>query len=647
MPDIFEKRTNYKPFEYDSITTPFIHAMWASHWSHNEFNFSSDVQDYLTELTKEEREVVKKSALLISQLEVSIKAYWGNIGNLLPKPEIADMGAVFGGVECHKEGTEILTPRGWVNFKDLSKEEKVYQFNINDSTITSTNIKRYIKKPFKGELIVYKDRSYDARVTPGHRFIYKDIKENIIEKEAENFHMYSKYKLPHTAELKGGKVNSLSYEDRIKIAVQADGTRLYWTNKEGNKKWRGDKGGYNYSIRVKKGRKKDRLRYLLKSSNLDWVENDYDREGYKEFKIKFKDTINYKDFNWVNLIDKTSSWCKEFVEELLKWDGSLFGNNRKVYNSTNKSCVDIVEVIAILSGYKTHITTKIDNRKDSYKKMYSISFKDNPKFSSKTLKHTKEHYEGYVYCVEVPTGMIITRYNDRVCISGNCIHSRAYSKILDVLNLNEEFEELLEQPTVKNRVKYLNKYVEKEYKNNKKNILYSLILFTLFTEATSLFSQFYVLLGFSRFRGILKDISNIVQYTSKEEEIHKQGGVALINKIVEENPELMDDKMEEKIYEETKVALDSESDLIDWMLDGYENEFLSEDILKKYVKYRLNECLGQINIKKPFKLRQEDVDKFLWMEEEILAPASTDFFNKKPIDYSKASRSFSEDELFD
>src|SRR5690606_12683104 len=103
---------------------------------------------------------------------------------------------------------------------------------------------------------------------------------------------------------------------------------------------------------------------LLKSSNLDWVENDYDREGYKEFKIKFKDTINYKDFNWVNLIDKTSSWCKEFVEELLKWDGSLFGNNRKVYNSTNKSCVDIVEVIAILSGYKTHITTKIDNRKD-------------------------------------------------------------------------------------------------------------------------------------------------------------------------------------------------------------------------------------------------------------------------------------------
>src|SRR5690606_8130166 len=121
---------------------------------------------------------------------------------------------------------------------------------------------------------------------------------------------------------------------------------------------------------------------------------------------------------------------------------------------------------------------------------------------------------------------------------------------------------------------------------------------------------------------------NIVQYTSKEEEIHKQGGVALINKIVEENPELMDDKMKEKIYEETKVALDSESDLIDWMLDGYENEFLSEDILKKYVKYRLNECLHQIGINKPYKLRQEDVDKFLWMEEEILAPASTDFFVK-------------------
>ena len=73
--------------------------MWAGHWTHNEFNFLNDVQDYKTKLTKQEQQVIKRAILLTSQVEVAVKSYWSNIGKLLPKPEIADMGAVFGGVE--------------------------------------------------------------------------------------------------------------------------------------------------------------------------------------------------------------------------------------------------------------------------------------------------------------------------------------------------------------------------------------------------------------------------------------------------------------------------------------------------------------------------------------------------------------------
>ena len=67
---IFEKRLSYKPFDYSEITDPLINAMWASHWTHNEFNFKSDVQDYHTSLTEEERGVIKRAILLISQVEV-------------------------------------------------------------------------------------------------------------------------------------------------------------------------------------------------------------------------------------------------------------------------------------------------------------------------------------------------------------------------------------------------------------------------------------------------------------------------------------------------------------------------------------------------------------------------------------------------
>ena len=58
MPDIFKEQVNYKPFNYGHITTPLINAMWASHWTHNEFNFINDIQDYKTNLTEQEQGAV-------------------------------------------------------------------------------------------------------------------------------------------------------------------------------------------------------------------------------------------------------------------------------------------------------------------------------------------------------------------------------------------------------------------------------------------------------------------------------------------------------------------------------------------------------------------------------------------------------------
>lgn len=323
---IFKERKNYKPFEYSGITDPLINAMWAGHWTHNEFNFLNDIQDYKTKLTSEEQGVVKRAILLTSQVEVAVKSYWSNIGKLLPKPEIADMGAVFGGIEV--------------------------------------------------------------------------------------------------------------------------------------------------------------------------------------------------------------------------------------------------------------------------------------------------------------------------------IHAKAYAEILSKLGLEEEFNDLFNEPIIVGRVNYLTKYINKIYKNDQKNICYSLVLFTLFTEYTALFSQFYTILGFNRFRGVLKDVANVVQYTSKEENLHAEGGIALLNQIRAEHPELFDAEFIEKIKGEVLEAYKAESDLIDWILEGYENEFLSASILKGYVQIRLNDALEKIGIEKAFEVDPEIREKTLWMEEEVYASALTDFFHKKPTEYSKKMKTFNEEDLF-
>lgn len=323
---IFTERKNYKPFEYSGITDPLINAMWAGHWTHNEFNFLNDIQDYKTKLTVEEQGVVKRAILLTSQVEVAVKSYWSNIGKLLPKPEIADMGAVFGGVEV--------------------------------------------------------------------------------------------------------------------------------------------------------------------------------------------------------------------------------------------------------------------------------------------------------------------------------VHSKAYAEILSKLGLEDQFEDLFSEPVVVGRVNYLTKYINKIYKNDHKNICYSLVLFTLFTEYTALFSQFYTILGFNRFRGVLKDVANVVQYTSKEENLHAEGGIALLNQIRAEHPELFDAEFVEKIRQEVLEAYKAESDLIDWILEGYENEFLSPRILKGYVQIRLNDALEKIGMGTSFEIDPQIREETLWMEEEVYASALTDFFHKKPIDYSKKMKTYNEEDLF-
>jgi ribonucleoside-diphosphate reductase beta chain len=323
---IFTERKNYKPFEYSGITDPLINAMWSSHWTHNEFNFLNDIQDYKTKLTEEEQGVVKRAILLTSQVEVAVKSYWSSIGKLLPKPEIADMGAVFGGVEV--------------------------------------------------------------------------------------------------------------------------------------------------------------------------------------------------------------------------------------------------------------------------------------------------------------------------------VHSKAYAEILSKLGLEEQFEDLFTEPVIVGRVAYLTKYINKIYKNDHKNICYSLVLFTLFTEYTALFSQFYTILGFNRFRGVLKDVANVVQYTSKEENLHAEGGIALLNQIRAEHPELFDEEFIQKIQSEVLEAYKAESDLIDWILEGYENDFLSARILKGYVQIRLNDALQKIGMEPAFTVDSDIKEQTLWMEEEVYASALTDFFHKKPIDYSKKMKTYNEDDLF-
>lgn len=226
------------------------------------------------------------------------------------------------------------------------------------------------------------------------------------------------------------------------------------------------------------------------------------------------------------------------------------------------------------------------------------------------------------------------------------IHNNAYERLLKVLGLEEIFEENLKLDFIEGRVNYLRKYTHRFYKDSKKQYVYALILFTLFVENVSLFSQFYVINWFNRYKNVLKDTGQQVKYTRNEENIHALAGIKIINTIRDEHPELFDEELEQRIVQESQAAFTAESKLVDWMVNGYQEKGLNGPILKEFIKNRINESLTQIGFSEAFDIDKDSLEDTLWFEEELLGNNATDFFHSRPVEYSKNSQTFDADDLF-
>jgi ribonucleoside-diphosphate reductase beta chain len=174
------------------------------------------------------------------------------------------------------------------------------------------------------------------------------------------------------------------------------------------------------------------------------------------------------------------------------------------------------------------------------------------------------------------------------------IHGDAYERLLEVLGIEDSFDEILKLDIIKGRVNYLRKYLHKFHENNKKQFIYSLILFTLFVENIALFSQFYTIGWFGRYRNALKDTNKQVEYTSREENLHAIIGIKIINTLRSEYPHLFDQELEDKILNESREAIKYEYKIIEWIVNGYNHEKLNANLLKEFIKNRMNESLVSI-----------------------------------------------------
>ena len=225
-------------------------------------------------------------------------------------------------------------------------------------------------------------------------------------------------------------------------------------------------------------------------------------------------------------------------------------------------------------------------------------------------------------------------------------HMDAYSHLLDVLGITEDFEQVTAVPAMKNRVAYLDDCLESSHSDDKEEYVMSILLFSTFVEHVSLFSQFLIMTSFDKYEKKFKGISNAVEATSKEEQIHGLFGVELVETIREENPDLFDDEFEAKIQEACQQAYEAEMDILDWIFGEGELEFLPREYIDEFLKDRFNRSLENVRVDPLFETDEDLLDETRWFDEDIMMTKDNDFFSKRSTTYNKHTQSVTAEEMF-
>lgn len=225
-------------------------------------------------------------------------------------------------------------------------------------------------------------------------------------------------------------------------------------------------------------------------------------------------------------------------------------------------------------------------------------------------------------------------------------HADAYAHLLEILGLNDEFKKIKDIPVIQQRMAYLEKVIDLSRTEQNRDYFQSVMLFSLFIEHVSLFSQFLIMMSFNKHRNLFKGISNAVEATSKEENLHGMFGIDVINIIKNEHPEWFDDECRARVIAACEEAYESESKMVDWIYEAGELSFMPAQNVKEFIKHRFNNSLASIGMPRIFDVSEALLEETDWFDNEVIATKHVDFFQKRSINYNKRSSSVTSEDLF-
>lgn len=613
-------------------------------WRPEEIDVSRDRIDYAG-LPEHEKHIFI-SNLKYQTLLDSIQGRSPNVA-LLPLvslPELETWIETWAFFECVAEGTEVLTPKGWVDISTITTEDDVLVYDFDKETVHFEKPKRttdyQVDNRLMVELVANNPKQFQQFVTPNHRMpVQTRVKQG--HKATKQFVEAGlwEFKPHHLAPVSGNSTQTgseLSYIERILIAAQADGS------------WQPDRyigartGAIPIWFEFSKEHKIERINLLAQMANLNITElTPAPAQGNIKLKRRFKIDFpvehlpeNIKLFNtWVDLVTMSNAKAEQFLDEVSYWDShvhiSKTGDKTFTYSSTVKANVDVIQAIAVMCGKQARYTVRHDNRKDTYSDVHSVNVVNSMFKDGQSIKKNLIPYTGKVYCIETSTGAFVIRYNNTVSVTGNTIHSRSYTHIIRNI-VNEPsvvFDDIVQNEYIIARAEdiacyyddlieytqYYQLFGEGTHQLNGKTVviskyelkkkLYLCLMCVNVLEAIRFYVSFACSFAFAE-RKLMEGNAKIIKMIARDEAIHMVSTQNMLNLMAlgKDDPEMVEVVREckEEVLKIFRTAAEQEKEWAGYLFKDGSMIGLNKDILCQYVEYLTNVRMSALGLEPMF-----------------------------------------------
>ena len=533
------KACNWNRIE-DPIDLEVWNRLTTNFWLPEKIPLSNDIKSWgkLTDAEKLATRKVFAGLTLLDTMQGTIGAI-----SMIPDATTQHEEAVFTNIsfmEAFAGDTELLTPHGWKQIKDITAEDTVAQYHPETNLLDFTS-PVIVPSHFSNEVYEIAANNGNARqvVSGGHRIYLeeKTKKENACKTwthsvyEARNLKDVSLNTAHRRFRSTGVAADGagMSDIDRLLVAINADGSYLAGSTP----RYTGaNLGAIPCSFSLSKQRKIDRLKQLATSAG--WrLDSTGTRDGHGNIKeqetfklyvpLEYVHDRSRRFGQWWKLDQVSGTWAREFITENGLWDGhTLKGGHGITFCSTNKADTDFFVAVASLAGYRSRMTNRIDDRSETFSDSYVVyaSFtKDTVGAQSMQVNQVAPQQ---VYCVQVPSTFLLTRNGESPVISGNCVHAKSYSSIFSTLCSTEEIDEVFrwveENDILQRKAGIINRNYVDKLEDHNEDAAYRKAA-SVMLESFMFYSGFYLPFKLSS-QGRLTNTADVIRLILRDEGVH-------------------------------------------------------------------------------------------------------------------------------